>query len=263
MTTPKVSTNFGGTLGTKESAVLESEKFVVWLNGQLKIFLGIQNVDELVEHVIALDSVDAENKYFKDLLGNSPKILKFIETYHSKKSKYIAPRKVEIPDDVVIYKKEGHKQPKISKNVIHDTPSIQHNKLKPKVVTKEKSKKEKKEGQYCNCMATKHSLITNCLNCGHIICSKEGTGPCCYCGFSNKKGVIVNSTSLEKAIDHKNQLLEYERTSAQRTIVVDDSSDWFSMNQWITSEEREILQKKEEEEQKKKRRKKEKNNIKF
>lgn len=37
----------------------------------------------------------------------------------------------------------------------------------------------------CNCMATRHPLLEiapNCLNCGHIICVKEGLGPCLQCG---------------------------------------------------------------------------------
>ncbi|RMZ71312.1 C2HC5 finger [Pyrenophora seminiperda CCB06] len=36
----------------------------------------------------------------------------------------------------------------------------------------------------CNCMATKHPLLEaapNCLNCGKIICVKEGIGPCTFC----------------------------------------------------------------------------------
>jgi Putative zinc finger motif, C2HC5-type len=37
----------------------------------------------------------------------------------------------------------------------------------------------------CNCMATRHELLTaapNCMNCGKIICVKEGLGPCTFCG---------------------------------------------------------------------------------
>lgn len=37
----------------------------------------------------------------------------------------------------------------------------------------------------CNCMATRHPLFEvapNCLNCGKIICAKEGLQPCSYCG---------------------------------------------------------------------------------
>ncbi|KAL9085908.1 MAG: hypothetical protein Q9165_007391 [Trypethelium subeluteriae] len=36
----------------------------------------------------------------------------------------------------------------------------------------------------CNCMATRHPLldaVPNCLNCGKIICVKEGLGPCTFC----------------------------------------------------------------------------------
>jgi hypothetical protein len=36
----------------------------------------------------------------------------------------------------------------------------------------------------CNCMATRHELLAaapNCLNCGKVICVKEGLGPCTFC----------------------------------------------------------------------------------
>ncbi|KAI9870810.1 MAG: hypothetical protein M1830_003777, partial [Pleopsidium flavum] len=37
----------------------------------------------------------------------------------------------------------------------------------------------------CNCNATRHPLLAaapNCLNCGKVICVKEGIGPCTFCG---------------------------------------------------------------------------------
>ncbi|KAJ4297837.1 hypothetical protein N0V90_005733 [Kalmusia sp. IMI 367209] len=37
----------------------------------------------------------------------------------------------------------------------------------------------------CTCMATRHPLLEaapNCMNCGKIICVKEGIGPCTFCG---------------------------------------------------------------------------------
>ena len=34
----------------------------------------------------------------------------------------------------------------------------------------------------CACQATRHSLLTNCLSCGRIICEQEGPGPCLTCG---------------------------------------------------------------------------------
>jgi hypothetical protein len=38
----------------------------------------------------------------------------------------------------------------------------------------------------CNCMATRHPLLDaapNCLNCGKVICVKEGIGPCTFCNM--------------------------------------------------------------------------------
>lgn len=37
----------------------------------------------------------------------------------------------------------------------------------------------------CHCVATRHPLLSaapNCLNCGKVVCVKEGLGPCTFCG---------------------------------------------------------------------------------
>jgi hypothetical protein len=37
----------------------------------------------------------------------------------------------------------------------------------------------------CNCIGARHPLLTaapNCINCGKVICVKEGLGPCTFCG---------------------------------------------------------------------------------
>ncbi|KAI1463852.1 zf-C2HC5-domain-containing protein [Daldinia caldariorum] len=37
----------------------------------------------------------------------------------------------------------------------------------------------------CNCVAARHPLLAaapNCVNCGKVICVKEGLGPCTFCG---------------------------------------------------------------------------------
>ncbi|KAG9185562.1 hexokinase [Alternaria panax] len=49
----------------------------------------------------------------------------------------------------------------------------------PTLTSQDDNKKRK-----CNCMATRHPLLEaapNCLNCGKIICIKEGIGPCTFC----------------------------------------------------------------------------------
>lgn len=134
----------------------------------------------------------------------------------------------------------------------------------------------------CECLAQKHKLINNCISCGRIVCDQEGSGPCLFCGSlvctreeqeilqrdSNKSQKLRKKlmgdggereylphqearmkAGLEKAVQHKEKLLEYDRNSVRRTQVLDDESDYFATesNQWLSPSEREKLRKKEEE----------------
>ncbi|XP_066503989.1 activating signal cointegrator 1 [Hoplias malabaricus] len=139
----------------------------------------------------------------------------------------------------------------------------------------------------CDCLAQKHKLINNCMTCGRIVCEQEGSGPCFFCGSlvctkeeqeilqrdSNKSqklrkklmGDYIASegsdkdylphqearikAGLEKAIQHKDKLLEFDKNSVRRTQVLDDESDYFATdsNQWLAPGERELLKKREEE----------------
>lgn len=134
----------------------------------------------------------------------------------------------------------------------------------------------------CDCLAQKHKLVNNCLSCGRIVCEQEGSGPCLFCGNlvctreeqeilqrdSNKSQKLRKKlmgdaaerellphqeakmkAGLEKAVQHKEKLLEYDRNSVRRTQVLDDESDYFAAdsNQWLSPGEREKLKKKEEE----------------
>ncbi|XP_070763674.1 activating signal cointegrator 1 [Enoplosus armatus] len=134
----------------------------------------------------------------------------------------------------------------------------------------------------CECLAQKHKLINNCISCGRIVCEQEGSGPCLFCGSlvctkeeqeilqrdSNKSQKLrkklmgdggerdylphqeaMMKAGLEKAVQHKDKLLEYDRNSVRRTQVLDDESDYFATdsNQWLSPGEREKVRKKEEE----------------
>nr|XP_061830899.1 activating signal cointegrator 1-like [Nerophis lumbriciformis] len=134
----------------------------------------------------------------------------------------------------------------------------------------------------CECLAQKHRLINNCISCGRIVCEQEGSGPCLFCGSlvctkeeqeillrdSNKSQKLRKKlmgdcserdylapqeakvkAGLEKAVQHKEKLLEYDRNSVKRTQVLDDESDYFATesNQWLSTAERDKLRKKEEE----------------
>lgn len=73
----------------------------------------------------------------------------------------------------------------------------------------------------CNCMATRHPLFEvapNCLNCGKIICSKEGLQPCSFCGkellLSNEKKEIITILRSERdQSDNKKEFHHMERPS--------------------------------------------------
>ncbi len=52
----------------------------------------------------------------------------------------------------------------------------------------------------CNCVAARHPLLAsapNCLNCGKVICVKEGLGPCTFCGTPLLSSVEVQSMIRE------------------------------------------------------------------
>lgn len=120
----------------------------------------------------------------------------------------------------------------------------------------------------CNCEASKHKLINNCVRCGRIVCEQEGSGPCLFCGnlvctedelriieseSNNGKQLKKTLTDQERpkgweeAIAMRNRLIDYDRMSEKRTTVIDDESDYFRTNSvWLTDVERTKLQKLEE-----------------
>lgn len=114
-------------------------------------------------------------------------------------------------------------------------------------------------GQPCDCQARRHRLIANCLSCGKIICEQEGEGPCNFCGAlvlregSNYAGLgdtafpVSEGEAVAEAF--KNRLVEYDRNAAERTVVIDDQSDYYEVegNAWISEEEKQLLRKKQEE----------------
>ncbi|XP_050540555.1 activating signal cointegrator 1 isoform X2 [Daktulosphaira vitifoliae] len=127
----------------------------------------------------------------------------------------------------------------------------------------------------CDCQASKHGLINNCLSCGRIVCKQEGSGPCVVCSelvCSNDEKILlncknnkskelynrlieqtINTQAENEAFEHRNKLLEFDRTSAKRTNVIDDQMDYYSVNSgWLSSEQKDQLKKKEIQRQEKK-----------
>lgn len=75
----------------------------------------------------------------------------------------------------------------------------------------------------CNCMATKHPLFEvapNCLNCGKIICSKEGLQPCSFCGNEllsehEKKEIVKILRSERELMETKQSHLKDKQVQQQ------------------------------------------------
>lgn len=116
---------------------------------------------------------------------------------------------------------------------------------KPKGNVQRNQKQQKKESDammQCDCFGTVHKALTNCLNCGRIVCEKEGYGPCKFCGCPVTKDAAVselyaNSKDAEKAIELRNRLIKYDKTAAKRTTIYDDQEDYFTTSPWLSSEE--------------------------
>jgi hypothetical protein len=138
-------------------------------------------------------------------------------------------------------------------NVITQPSSIPPIVIKhdPRAGTKGKPMKES-----CGCYGTKCNAITNCLNCGRISCETEGINDYChFCNiwigelqFTTSSNNNVTTTIDDPAIRHKERLLEYDRTSASRTLIHDDQEDYYSAanSMWSTEQEREDNRLKEE-----------------
>jgi hypothetical protein len=60
---------------------------------------------------------------------------------------------------------------------------------------------------------------------------------------------VQSSQGLERAVEHRDKLLNFDQTSAQRTHVLDDERDFFAVDatSWTSPEEKAALQKREEE----------------
>ena len=100
----------------------------------------------------------------------------------------------------------------------------------------------------CGCYGTKHPPLTNCLHCGRISCEAEGYDFCPFCNIQIQDFSQRMSSSSSSAVLHKERLLEFDRTSAARTHILDDQEDYYasSTSMWNTHEEQENAKEKEE-----------------
>lgn len=117
-------------------------------------------------------------------------------------------------------------------------------------------------GGPCNCQASRHKLINNCLGCGKIVCEQEGEGPCNFCGalvlregsdYAGLEGLSMPPANDAEAAAQafKDRLVEFDRSAAKRTTVIDDQSDYYEIdgNAWLSDKEKLLLRQRQEEEE--------------
>lgn len=237
-----------------------------------------------ITHIMSMENARDVHEYLQSLLDlTNPKHRQFLEDVK---------KRVKIGKDQIGYKKANdtinntkRKQNEKKKNkgkgkedketkLVQETPQEKSEKKKTKFVNlySQEGKPEilLKGRHKCNCEATKHNLINNCLNCGRIVCIQEGSGPCFFCGelvCSETEQIILsnnskqsdrlynqlinnksNNNALEESIKQRDKLLEFDRDGVQCTKVIDDQNDYYQWNNtWITAEQRAKLKKLEEE----------------
>lgn len=257
-----------------------------WLTEQLSSILDFPVPSNLVEYIEGMTNERDLEEYMKTLLDlNIPKHKKFLQEFLQKRkvagikggykksevTDYILPKQTERK------KKGGKTQTEEVQENIEQLQTLQptsYGKKKTKYVNLYSQEGQNKDvillkGRHkCDCQASKHALINNCLKCGRVVCEQEGSGPCMFCSnlvCSRMQQDILNSGTkqssqlLQKLMDQKapgweaameqrNRLLEYDKTSEKRTRVIDDESDYFSTDSvWLSPQERERLKQREEE----------------
>lgn len=115
-----------------------------------------------------------------------------------------------------------------------------------------------KQRKKCDCMASVHSLINNCLACGRIVCEVEGEGPCSFCAnpvykpenldeFEEQMNLMKDlendpdiMQSYIKAVENKNKLIRYDKTDIARKNMIDEDTDWYEIKNdvWQSNEVR-------------------------
>ncbi|XP_077300872.1 activating signal cointegrator 1 [Arctopsyche grandis] len=246
-----------------------------WVHEKLSACLDFPVPDDLVQYILAIDNGRDLEEYLKTLLD-------FENSQHRNFVSELLQRKGIKQQNQNNENNTGKSKKKFKAlSLGSDVPVEKNEKSKPEDPSAGKKKPKfvnlySQEGQnreivllkgrhHCDCQASKHKLINNCLNCGRIICQQEGSGPCLCCGTlvcSPDEQNVLNSSSgksatlynklmdlkrpkgWEAALAQRNRLLEYDRTSERRTRVTDDDSDYFNSGSvWLSKQERAKLEK--------------------
>ncbi|XP_011292639.2 activating signal cointegrator 1 [Musca domestica] len=251
-----------------------------WLRDRLSNCLDFQVPDDMIKYILSMKNSNEFDEYFESLLN------KDCEDHRL----FLTDCKQRLFSKALANKKQQNQPPQTKKSQSHGSSEIKQNKSSSPTNSKhegagngqQQAQGAKRKTKYvslytndgkvigdtimlkgrrlCNCQASQHKLINNCLTCGRIVCEQEGSGPCLFCGeivCTNEEQHILKSAgkkgenlmkslkekgggeSLKKALEQRDRLLEYDRNSEKRTTVIDDELDYFEENSvWLSDEQR-------------------------
>ncbi|KAN0033938.1 hypothetical protein ACTFIV_000417 [Dictyostelium citrinum] len=251
------------TLGTGNSnknndKPMSYEEIEKWTIEKMDKMLGVDS-KEMAKYVLSMDTNSEIENYLADVLGNTKKVQTFIEQLIKKINSL--PRRVQT---IKVHKPPSNQLNNIknkNKNIATTTSSNNSNNkpTKQQIRSFKEIEIEMRPGEPCDCQATRHKLLTNCLNCGKIMCEQDAglSKKCSFCStplftnpinLSTQQQQLVDK-NLSNAVEYKDRILGYQNTHAKRTMVYDDQEDYFSnaTNKWLTEEERKKVAQQEQE----------------
>ncbi|XP_053661224.1 activating signal cointegrator 1 [Anopheles marshallii] len=252
-----------------------------WIKEELSKCLHFDIPKELISYIYTIQTAEEIDGYFRTLLDyTNPQHTAFMRELKIRLGHATA--ETGNSEQTGKSKQPTSKQTKSSKTASSSAPSAAKSSTQ-EASTKKKTKYVNLYGQdgeladvillkgrhHCDCQASKHRLVNNCLHCGRIVCEQEGSGPCLFCGSlvcteneqrmiesSSRKGDNLRRSLMEQnrpagweeALAMRNRLLEYDRNSEKRTTVIDDEADYFKTHSiWLSDAERKKLEQLEEE----------------
>ncbi|XP_052901149.1 activating signal cointegrator 1 [Anopheles moucheti] len=252
-----------------------------WIKEELSKCLHFTIPKELIAYIYTIQSAEEIDGYFRTLLD-------YTNPQHTAFMRELKIKLGHATLDTGNSEQTGKSKQPTSKQTKSSKPAISSASSTAKSSTQESSTKKKtkyvnlygqdgeladvillKGRHHCDCQASKHRLVNNCLHCGRIVCEQEGSGPCLFCGSlvcteneqrmiesSSRKGDNLRRSLMEQnrpagweeALAMRNRLLEYDRNSEKRTTVIDDEADYFKTHSiWLSDAERKKLEQLEEE----------------
>ncbi|XP_050074585.1 activating signal cointegrator 1 [Anopheles maculipalpis] len=265
-----------------------------WIKEELSKCLHFEVPKELIAYIYTIQSADEIDGYFRTLLDyNNPQHTAFMRELKIKLGHATSTEAgnvksaAQAPASGKGKQQTKQQQTKSSKTATASASTGSSSTGKPSAQESSSGKKKTKYvnlyGQdggladfvllkgrhHCDCQASKHRLINNCIHCGRIVCEQEGSGPCLFCGSlvcTEQEQRMIESTTRkgdnlrrslmeqnrpagwEEALAMRNRLLEYDRNSEKRTTVIDDEADYFKTHSiWLSDAERKKLAQLEEE----------------